>query len=260
MEMVLGSGFFLLFAALALFAMCFSWVRGGAAAAMAIMRGIPGREMVDIQVGDKRVRCRVIEDKWWYDIADPVGPAGVYQFFRTLAAKTKSMADFEGDKSLVKEREYALVYGAVYYMWNPAVPDLMPLGDALVMRRASYEWKQSDVTVSEDNMLALEGGSSYRISGAPALAAEAQPGDGRHDNMRFFRKPILVLGGRSIEFNVTLDVLLTGEAYKLMIRLWGLHLLPVKIIHEPLEQAVRQAVERQAAPAKRIPRTLTVRR
>lgn len=258
--MFLGFEFFLVFAAFALFAMCYSWASGGAAAAMAVMRGIPGREMVDIQVGDKRVRCRVIEDKWWYDIADPVFAAGTYQFFRTLAAKSKAMADFEGDKSLVKEREYALVYGAVYYMWDPVALGLLTPGDALVMRRASYEWKQSDVTVSEDNMIALEGGSSYRISGAAALAAEAQPGDGRHDNMRFFRKPILVLGGRSIEFNVTLDVPTVAETYKLMIRLWGLHLLPVKIIHEPLEQAVRQAVERQARPAKRIPRTITVRR
>lgn len=209
---------------------------------MELMRGIPGAEKVHIQIGAQRLECRVVADRWWHDSL-LVQAATTYDFFQTTALKTPAMAKFEGDRSLVKEREYALIYGAVYYLLDPSWEVIPPTVDALKLRNASYEWKQSDVTVSEDNLLALEGGSSYRISGGAAIAAEAQPGDGRHDNMRRFAKPILVLGGRSVDFSVTLGTVLATES-KLMIRFYGLHLIPTKKLAAPTVRAVARSIRR----------------
>jgi len=194
-----------------------------------LMRGIPGAEKVHIMVGGKRVECRVIADRWWYDTIE-VNTAISYDFFLTLTGKTKAYADFEGDKSLVKEREYALIYGAVSYIMIGAhtgyldAPDILALYD-----NASYEWKQSDVTVSEDRMKVLAGGVSSRVSGLAAAAGEVQPGDGRHDNMRWFKKPMLILGGRSVDFRVTLGTAMSA-AKDLQIAFYGLHLIPTRIL------------------------------
>jgi len=201
---------------------------------MSQVTGIPGDERVHIQVGAVRLECRVIADRWWYDSTPLTAVAGQVNFFQSIAGKNRDLADFEGDKSLVKEEEYALIYGAVMYLLDlrptaevlelPAVPAVWAY-----LRRSYYEWQQNQAVVSRDNLLVLEGGSSYRVSGAAALAAEAQPGDGRHDNMRKFWKPVLVTGGRSVDFYVYNQLAGTpeNEKYKLMIRLYGLHLIPV---------------------------------
>jgi hypothetical protein len=201
---------------------------------MSQVKGVPGDERVHIQVGRVRLECRVIADRWWYDSEILPSVAGQLNFFQTLTGKNRDFADFEGDKSLVKEEEYALIYGAVAYLirrtaLDPLDPVAAHPAQWHYLRRSYYEWQQNQAVVSRDNMLALEGGSSFRVSGAPAIVPEAQPGDGRHDNMRKFWKPVLVTGGRSVDFYVYNQIAGTPEndEYKLMIRLYGLHLIPV---------------------------------
>lgn len=201
---------------------------------MSQVKGIPGDERVHIQVGRVRLECRVIADRWWYDTIALTAAAGQTNYFQSVAAKNRDLADFEGDKSLVKEEEYALIYGAVMYLiklTDPEPANPLPADPAVwaYLRRSYYEWQQNQAVVSRDNMLVLEGGSSMRVSGLAAAVAEAQPGDGRHDNMRKFWKPILVTGGRSVDFYVYNQVAGTPENlnWKLMIRLYGLHLIPV---------------------------------
>ena len=211
---------------------------------MSQVKGIPGDERVHIQVGRVRLECRVIADRWWYDSHILPIVAGQLNFFQSLAGKNRDYADFEGDKSLVKEEEYALIYGAVYYLlYKDAVAPADPIGPAPpvyeYLRRSYYEWQQNQAVVSRDNLLALEGGSSFRVSGLAAATPEVQPGDGRHDNMRKFWKPILITGGRSVDFYVYNQIagVPGNEKYKLMIRLYGLHLIPVARVEARPESA-----------------------
>jgi len=211
-----------------------------------IMRGIPGEERVHLQIGKRRLECRVIADRWWFDTEPIKTTDSSMKFFLSLAGKTPDQANFEGDKSLVKEEEFALIYGAVAYMISTATPVLLPLHVDVnaIFHSASYEWKQNNTVVSEDNMLVLAGGMSLRVSGLAAAAAELQPGDGRHDNIRKFTKPILVTGGRSVDFEVAFtQAVAANDTIALMIRFFGLHLIPSRLV------PTRREVEEVAAEA-----------
>lgn len=231
--MFLGVGFFVVFAAVVL-----AWAFSQAGVVTALMRGIPGAEKVDIMVGGTRVRCRVVRDRWWYDTI-AIAAATTYQFFETTAGKSRAFQHFEGDHSLVKEREYALIYAAVAYLMEPGFIEIPPTGDNLALwNDGSFRWEQDKVVVDEDRMKVLAGGVSHRISGAAALAAEAQPGDGRHDNMRIYTKPKLITGGRSIDFSVTTGTAMVTELLKLQIALYGLWLIPLgKVVEAPPARA-----------------------
>ena len=224
--MFLGVGFFVVFAAVVL-----AWAFSQAGVVTALMRGIPGSEKVDIMVGGTRVRCRVVRDRWWYDTI-AISAAGTYNFFETTAGKTRAFQHFEGDHSLVKEREYALIYAAVSYLMEPGFIEIPLPGDVLKLYNdGSFRWEQDKVVVDEDRMKVLAGGVSYRISGTAAAAAEAQPGDGRHDNMRIYTKPKLITGGRSVDFAVTTGTAMS-TALKLQIALYGLWLIPLGKVRE----------------------------
>lgn len=212
-----------------------------------IMRGIPGEERVHLQIGRKRLECRVIADRWWFDTEPIQTTDSSKKFFLSLAGKTPDQANFEGDKSLVKEEEFALIYGAVAYMISVAATKGLPLFADVnaIFHSAAYEWKQNNTVVSEDNMLVLAGGVSLRVSGTPiAVVGEYQPGDGRHDNMRKFTKPILVTGGRSLDFETTFtQAVAVDDTIALMIRFYGLHLIPSRLVPS------RAEVEATAAEA-----------
>ena len=208
--------------------MLFAFVSGNVSVASvtALMRGVPGAEQVHIMVGGTKLACRVVRDRWWYDTI-AITAAATYQFFETTAGKTRAFQHFEGDHSLVKEREYALIYAAVAYQFDPAFVILPLPADVLKLYDdGSFRWEQDKVVVDEDRMKVLAGGISHRISGTVAPFAEAQPGDGRHDNMRLYTKPKLITGGRSVDFSVTTGTAMS-TALKLQIALYGLWLIPL---------------------------------
>lgn len=208
----------------------FAFVGVGPGGVTAFMRGIPGAEKVDILVGKIRLRCQVVRDRWWYDTI-AISAASTYKFFETTAGKTRAFQHFEGDRSLVKEREYALIYGAVSYLMDPNFKTLASIGDNLALYNdGSFRWELDKVVVDEDRMKVLAGGMSHRVETLQGIAADyssAQPGDGRHDNMRIYSKPKLVTGGRSVDFSVTTGTAMVAELLKLQIAFYGLWLIPI---------------------------------
>ena len=239
---------------LAVGCMLFAFVSGNLSVrgVTALMRGIPGAEKVEIMVGGTRLACRVVRDRWWYDTI-AISAAGTYNFFETTAGKTRAYQHFEGDHSLVKEREYALIYGMVSYLMrqdHEALP--LPAESLPLHNDGSFRWEQDKVVVDEDRMKVLAGGVSLRVSGAVPLAAmEAQPGDGRHDNMRLYTKPKLITGGRSVDFSVTTGTALPEAAVlDLQVALYGLWLIPLGKV-KPVEEVPAQVMRARARARRR---------
>lgn len=168
------------------------------------MRGIAGDEHTHIMLGDKRIKCRVIREHRWFDTVTIEKGASQVEFFYTLAFKTRGEANFEGDKALVKEREYAQVW-AIQALVEPEYKRVLS-----AFERGSYRMLHCDCLVHE--------GSNDQICGKKA----------EHYWWRF-AKGILVMGGRTIAFKVELPEP-AKENMRVTIGLRGLHLIPVAIV------------------------------
>lgn len=192
------------------------------------IKGIPGNEYVNVMLGGTPTRCKVIADRNWYDTISFAGATTApQQFFVTLGTKRKDQALFEGDLSLVKEAEIALIYGMIVFAFDATGTVIPPTVDMIkILNQGAYEWKQDKITVSEDDLRSVTGGINTRQSGLAAGAAECVVGDGRHDNIRRFAKPIFVAGGRTIEFKISLNVA-RAAAWDLKTKFYGLHCVPV---------------------------------
>lgn len=196
------------------------------------MRGIAGDERVKLRLGNQVLECRVVADRWWYDTETLTTTEAEQKYFITLAGKAGWQANFEGDKSLVKEREYALIFGMHATAVLDSLASSLAIEDMIdTFFGSSYEMKVNDVVVAEGNCLELVGGPGWQIYTSPVQAVGAdltiaQGGSMTQDNLRKFWKPILVTGGRSIDF-----LLRTPNAravdIKVKVKLYGLHLIPV---------------------------------
>lgn len=184
------------------------------------MRGIAGDERTDIMVGHSRIRCRVIREHRWFDTVTIEKGTSQVEFFYTLTCKTRGEANFEGDKALIKEREYAQIW-AMQALVEPEYKRVLS-----AFERGSYRMLHCDCLVHE--------GSNDQICGKKA-----------EHYWWHLAKGILVMGGRTIAFKVELPEL-AKEKMRVTIGLRGLHLIPVGVVRREHRKPTPLRVQRPA--------------
>ncbi len=128
-------------------------------------------------------------------------------FFLQVGTKTKSQANFQGDKSLVKEANVFLPLQVRAY-----TREELTITEFLAFWHKGYvELKKlvpDTITVDEDNLANWACGPVQQLFydfSAPARPANAMPGDQRQEGKRTFIVPEnkLYPGGRAIECQTT---------------------------------------------------------
>jgi hypothetical protein len=127
-------------------------------------------------------------------------------FFLQIGTKTKSMANFQGDKSLVKEANVFLPLQVRAYTRK-----VLTVAEFLAFWHKGYvELKKlvpDTITVDEDNLGNWSTGpvmSNFYDASAPSRIADAMPGDQRPEGKRTYIVPEnkLYPGGRAIECQI----------------------------------------------------------
>lgn len=155
-------------------------------------------------------------------------------FFETLSTKKKSQANFQGDKSLIREANLFLILQARAFIRNrlPTNAEFMK-----VFNTGYYELKKltpDTITIDEDNLLSLTPGClSTRNSGGTLAIDEALPGDSRQEGRRTYISPEnkMYPGGRTIEFKITWEEGANGlaSAAEMVIEFYGIEFEPKKM-------------------------------
>lgn len=193
----------------------------------------------EVDVLNSRFRAQEIVDVYRYDTITVAAGTSRAQFFRTLGTKADHLADFEGDKALVKEGRLFEVRFIIAQVIrdDTGTTEHDNLDLEQFFDQGSWKWDVANVRFDEDTLRRISGGLQWRpvgldtSAGAAGAPTAAYPGDGRHDNVRMYSIPKVIPGGREVDFEVTWQN--AGGSpnpvnYDLQIIMYGIELVPLQ--------------------------------
>jgi len=172
-----------------------------------------------------------LKDRSIRDTVSVTTAASSADYFETIAGKRKSAANFQGDKSLVREANLFLILQLRAYIRDrvPTLAEFLPF-----FNEGYYQMKKltpDTITIDEDNLINLTPGVlTTHVVEASSGIDEAYPGDQRQEGRRTYIVPEnkMFPGGRTCEFNVSWNEGANGLATtaELVVEAYGIEFEP----------------------------------
>jgi hypothetical protein len=194
------------------------------------------RALFQAQIEYRGRKFDALKDRHIRDTETVLKAATSAQFFMTLTAKQKSQANFQGDKSLVKEANVFLplqvrAYPRLVNTGAGLVGQSLSIADYVQMFHRGYvelrKLVPDTITVDEDNLANISTGPTW----LDLTVANAQAGDQRIEGRRTFIVPEnkLFPGGRALELEVSWKeaaALGTATSAELVVEFYGVEFEP----------------------------------
>jgi hypothetical protein len=172
--------------------------------------------------------CSVATDVWKFDTQEITTLSTLSQFFVSRANRPYSVANFEGDQSLVPEQrifEVLAVCARIYATPGAGIDQPLVTDIRNLFETAYYEFQIQQVLTDRDNLFRLVGGAD--IFSVNPVGNVGFVGDGAWPNLRKYAVSRIVPGGRSIEFKVYWPTpVILAATCKLQIAMYGYELIP----------------------------------